>query len=47
MFVAQAVGIVLTKTGSYVLLFAWASTMYLFSLLFMHLLVPEIRQRKS
>lgn len=43
MFVAQAVGVVLTKTGSYVPLFAWASTMYLLSFLFIQLLVPRIR----
>ena len=42
MVVAQAVGLVLTKTGSYVPLFGWASTMYLLSLLFIQLLVPRI-----
>jgi ACS family hexuronate transporter-like MFS transporter len=42
MVVAQAVGLVLTKTGSYVPLFMWASTMYLFSLLAIQLLVPRI-----
>ncbi len=44
MVVAQAVGWVLTQTGSYVPLFAWASTMYLFSLLAIQLLVPKIHQ---
>ncbi len=42
MGVAQAVGFVLTRTGSYVPLFMWASTMYLFSLLAIHLFVPRI-----
>ena len=44
MVVAQAVGWVLTQTGSYVPIFAWASTMYLFSLLAIQLLVPKIHQ---
>ena len=42
MVVAQAVGLVLTKTGSYVPIFAWASTMYLLSLFFIQALVPRI-----
>lgn len=46
MGVAQAVGFVLTKTGSYVTIFGWASTMYLLSLLFIHILVPRIEPVK-
>ncbi len=42
MVVAQAVGLILTRTGSYVPLFVWASTMYLLSLFFIQLLVPRI-----
>ncbi|MBV9468014.1 MAG: MFS transporter [Abitibacteriaceae bacterium] len=42
MFVAQAVGFVLDKAGNYVILFIWASTMYVFSWLAIHLLVPQI-----
>jgi ACS family hexuronate transporter-like MFS transporter len=44
MVVAQAVGWVLTATGSYIPLFMWASTMYLFALLAVQLLVPKIEQ---
>lgn len=39
---AQIVGFVVTKTGGYGLIFLWASTMYLLSLLCVHLLVPKI-----
>jgi ACS family hexuronate transporter-like MFS transporter len=39
---AQVVGYVVTKTGSYALIFAWASTMYLLSLLAIHILVPRL-----
>lgn len=44
MGIAQAIGYVLTATGSYVPLFVWASSMYLLSLLAIHLLVPRIAQ---
>jgi ACS family hexuronate transporter-like MFS transporter len=47
MVVAQAVGLILTRTGSYVIPFAWASTMYLFGLLFLHLLVPKIQAARA
>ncbi|BDI32513.1 hexuronate transporter [Capsulimonas corticalis] len=39
---AQVVGYVVTKTGSYALIFAWASTMYLLSLLAIQILVPKL-----
>jgi len=42
MFVAKAVGYVLQFTGSYVLLFAAASSAYLLVLLVIHLLVPRL-----
>lgn len=43
-FVTLGIGYILTKTGSYVPAFLWASTMYVLSLLFIHILVPQIRQ---
>ncbi len=39
---AKITGYLLETTGSYVSIFAWASSMYLFSLLAVHLLVPKI-----
>jgi ACS family hexuronate transporter-like MFS transporter len=47
MIVAQVVGFVLTATNSYVPLFAWASTMYILSLLIIHILVPKIEDFNS
>lgn len=43
MFVAQAVGWVLTATGSYVPLFGAASLMYVIAFALMHVFVPRIR----
>ena len=45
--VAQAIGIILERTGSYASIFAAASLMYLASLLILHLLVPRIGQEKT
>ena len=41
---AQAVGYVVTRTHSYALIFAWASTMYLLSLLAIQILVPDVER---
>jgi hypothetical protein len=43
-FVALGIGYILTKTGSYVPAFLWASTMYVLSLWFVQMLVPQIQQ---
>jgi len=40
--VAELIGLILAKTGSYASIFAAASLMYLLSLLILHLLVPRI-----
>ena len=40
--VAEVIGVILKKTGSYTSIFAAASLMYLLSLLILHLLVPRI-----
>jgi ACS family hexuronate transporter-like MFS transporter len=45
--VAEVIGIILKKTGSYASIFAAASLMYLASLLILHLLVPRIGQEKT
>ena len=42
--VAKATGWILQETGSYTYVFAWASLMYVLSLLAIHLLVPRIPQ---
>ena len=43
--VAEAIGIVLERTGSYSLIFATASSLYLISLAAVHLLVPKIGRK--
>ena len=45
-FVNEFTGIILQKTGSYLWVFAYFSTMYLISLGLIHLLVPRIPQLK-
>jgi MFS transporter, ACS family, hexuronate transporter len=40
--VAKLTGYILEATGSYVMVFAWASLMYVLSLVALHLLVPRI-----
>ncbi|MDR1011551.1 MAG: MFS transporter [Opitutaceae bacterium] len=42
--VSKATGWILQTTGSYVYVFAWASSMYVLSLIAIHLLVPRIPQ---
>ena len=46
-FVAEAIGVVLQRTGSYTLIFAAASLLYLVSLAIVHLLVPRIGARSA
>ena len=41
-FVAEMIGVVLQRTGSYTLIFSAASSLYLVSLALVHLLVPRI-----
>ncbi|MBI5386716.1 MAG: MFS transporter [Verrucomicrobia bacterium] len=43
MFIAKLAGYILDQTGSYFILFAIASTAYLFALLIIHLLVPKMQ----
>jgi MFS transporter, ACS family, hexuronate transporter len=43
--VAETIGIVLEKTGSYSLIFAAASLLYMLALLIVHLLVPRIGEK--
>jgi len=45
--VAQAIGVILERTGSYASIFAAASLMYLLSLLILHLLVPRIGEKQA
>lgn len=42
--VSKATGWILQETGSYVYVFAWASLMYVLSLIAIHILVPRIPQ---
>lgn len=44
--VAEVIGLVLKKTGSYASIFAAASLMYVVSLLILHLLVPRIGEKR-
>ncbi len=46
-FVNGFTGLILQKTGSYVWIFAYFSTMYLLSLLVLQLLVPRIQQEEK
>ncbi|HYG21510.1 MAG TPA: MFS transporter [Verrucomicrobiae bacterium] len=46
-FVAELIGVILKKTGSYASIFAAASIMYLLSLTILHLLVPRIGGKSS
>jgi ACS family hexuronate transporter-like MFS transporter len=41
-FVAEAIGVVLSRTGSYSAIFACASLLYVIALAIVHLLVPRI-----
>ena len=45
--VAEIIGVILKKTGSYTSIFAAASLMYLLSLLVLHVLVPRIGEGKK
>lgn len=44
MFIAKIVGYILQMTGSYLLIFIMAGSMYLLALLVLHLLVPKLQQ---
>lgn len=46
-FVAETIGVVLERTGSYTLIFATASLLYLLALAAVHFLVPRIGEKKA
>jgi ACS family hexuronate transporter-like MFS transporter len=46
MFVAKAVGYILQRTGSYVLIFVMAGMAYLVALFFVQLLAPRLQPAK-